>query len=195
MSEAILLSGGIDSAALCCWRRPALAIHVTYGQISAAAEKRAAEEVARELETPFEAVVVDLAGLGLGSMAGRGQSPLGAAPEWWPFRNQMLITIAAMRMAATGHRTVLLGTVATDRLHADNSPAFRQAIDDLLAIQEGRMRLSAPAAGLTSAELVKASGLPREILAWTHSCHVSDLPCGHCRGCIKHQAVLSEVGE
>jgi len=30
--RAILLSGGIDSAALACWQKPDLAININYGQ-------------------------------------------------------------------------------------------------------------------------------------------------------------------
>lgn len=191
---AILLSGGIDSAALCYWQKPEHAIHIDYGQKAAVAEGRAATAIAAALGVPLTIIRADLASLGQGNMAGAKRSRLGASPEWWPFRNQLLITLAAMKMASTRQRRLLIGTVATDRLHGDSTAKFRGAIDKLLSVQEGRIRLSAPASRLSSAELIRRSRIPHEVVAWTHSCHTSALPCGTCRGCVKHQHVLAQVG-
>lgn len=46
---------------------------------------------------------------------------------------------------------------------------------------------------MTTAELVRHSGVPREILAWAHSCHTGNLACGQCRGCVKHYQVTKEI--
>lgn len=191
---AILLSGGIDSAALCYWQKPEHAIHINYGQKAAVAESRAATAIAAAVGIPLSIIRADLSPLGQGIMAGTGQSQLGATPEWWPFRNQLLITLAAMKMAATGQTVLLIGTVATDRLHRDSTAAFREAMGQVLSLQEGKIHLSAPASRLRSAQLVRKSRMPHEIVAWTHSCHVSALPCGRCRGCTKHALVLREIG-
>jgi 7-cyano-7-deazaguanine synthase len=194
MKAALLLSGGMDSIALAWWQRPALAITVDYGQRAASAELRAAAAAAEAMGIEHLVVKTDLGALGSGDMA--GTEPLALAPvsEWWPYRNQMLVTLAAMKGVTRGVQRLLLGTLKTDGRHADGRPDFISAMDLLLRLQEGGLRLEAPAMGMTAAELIRASHVPMEILAWAHSCHVGVHACGLCRGCQKHYETLVELG-
>ena len=191
---AVLLSGGMDSVALAYWRRPPLAITIAYGQLPAPGELRAAQAVAHELRMHHEIVEVDLSLLGSGDMAGRRPLDVAPMPEWWPFRNQMLITLAAMRGVAVGVTDLLIGTVKSDSSHADGRGDFIAAMDRALKLQEGRLRLEAPAMDLTTPELIRKSKTPMEILAWAHSCHVADHACGVCRGCHKHYETYEALG-
>lgn len=194
MKTALLLSGGMDSIAIAWWRRPALAITVDYGQRPALAEFRAAASAAEAMGIEHLTVKADLSALGSGDMA--GAEPLSMAPvtEWWPFRNQMLVTLAAMKAVAHGVQRLLIGTLKTDGLHADGRSDFVTTLDVLLRLQEGGLQLEAPAIELTSAELIRTSDVPMEILAWAHSCHVGIHACGICRGCQKHYQTLMELG-
>ena len=54
---AILMSGGMDSTALCAWIRPSLAIFVNYGQLCAEAEAVAARRVSFELGIDLQVLV------------------------------------------------------------------------------------------------------------------------------------------
>ena len=191
---AILLSGGMDSIAVAYWRRPSLAITVDYGQMSAAGELRAAAAVADELGMQHEIVAADLRALGSGDMAGRASIDIAPIPEWWPFRNQMLITLAAMRGIALDVTRLLIGTVKGDSSHADGRCEFITAMDNALNLQEGGLHLEAPAIELAAAELIRTSATPREILAWAHSCHVAEYACGVCRGCYKHYETYEALG-
>src|SRR5690349_9850191 len=92
---AILLSGGIDSIALAYWKRPDLAITIDYGQLPARAEIDAATAAARDLELEHDIVRIDCRSIGSGDLAGTLSHAVAPAPEWWPYRNQLLITIAA----------------------------------------------------------------------------------------------------
>lgn len=190
---AILLSGGMDSIALAYWLRPIRAYTVDYGQLSAEGEVRAAAEVARALGITHDVLTVDCRALGSGDLAGR--PPLDVAPvrEWWPFRNQLLVTLAGMRAVGHGVRRLLLGAVATDSAHSDGRSDFVSALDAVLALQEGTLRLEAPAIHLTTAELVRQAGVPRSLLAWAHSCHTGAVACGSCRGCQKHLNVTETL--
>lgn len=188
--KALLFSGGIDSTALAAWQRPDVLVTIDYGQRVACAEIRAATEIARRLALRHEVIRIDGAALGLGHLAGRPASDLGAAPEWWPYRNQLLITLAAMRLVSEGLSEIFVGTVMGDDIHADGRPEFIAGIDRLLALQEGAVRVSAPAREMTSERLLELAPNILELLPWTFSCHVSDFPCGQCRGCVKHQLVL-----
>lgn len=191
--RAILLSGGIDSIALAHWKRPEFAITLDYGQLPAATEIAAATEVARALAIQHEVLRVDCSTLGSGDLL--GQPPLAAAPvpEWWPYRNQLLVTLAGMRAISRGVTELMVGSVASDSQHADGTSKFYEILDNLMRMQEGNLRVSAPAIELSTVELVRTSGVPREVLAWAHSCHVGPFACGACRGCIKHYNVMKEL--
>lgn len=191
--RAILLSGGMDSIALAFWKLPDIAITVHYGQKAAEAEVRAAAQVSVELGMRHEVVRVDCSALGSGDMAGGPALAAAPVPEWWPYRNQMLITFAAMRGIALGVSELILGSVASDGSHADGRSQFYEAMDAVLVQQEGGMRVTAPALHLTTAGLVRLSGVPRPLLSWAHSCHVGNLACGACRGCVKHYQVTDEI--
>lgn len=95
--KAILLSGGMDSIALTFWKRPEAAITVDYGQACAQAEIEAAAVVSQALGCRHEIIRVDCRELGSGDLASRAAHHLAATQEWWPYRNQLLITLAAMK--------------------------------------------------------------------------------------------------
>lgn len=194
VSTALLLSGGMDSIALAWWLRPELALTINYGQRPAAAEIRASQAAADSIGIQHHVIGADLSSLGSGDLS--GSAPLGIAPvtEWWPFRNQMLITLAAMRGVSLGVTRLLIGTVKSDSAHADGTVAFIKSMNDLLCLQEGGITLEAPAIALSACELLHSSAIPMEILAWAHSCHVANEPCGYCRGCRKHYETLMEFG-
>lgn len=193
MTTAILLSGGMDSIALAWWQRPQVAITIDYGQIPAAAEIRAAAAAAHAMNIVHRVITVDLRALGSGDLAGREASALAPVREWWPFRNQMLVTLAAMDGIAQGVRKVLIGAVADDTAHADGRKEFVSALSTVMALQEGGVTLEAPAIDLSAEELVRTSGVPMEVLAWAHSCHTADYACGFCRGCHKHYHTMAAL--
>lgn len=192
--RAILLSGGLDSIALAYWLRPQIAITIDYGQRPARAELIAAAEVCRALGMQQQVITVDCSSLGRGSLVDDMPAPDGPSPEWWPFRNQLLITLALMRLVNSQAEELMLGTVAGDELHADGTPAFYAWINQLVAVQEYAPRITAPAHAMTTEALVRRSGVPPEILLWSHSCQVSHLACGTCRGCVKRLDVLNALG-
>jgi 7-cyano-7-deazaguanine synthase len=180
------LSGGIDSTALAYWKRPRIAVTVDYGQASANAESAAATKVARDLNVVHTVVNLNLRELGSGIMVDKAQPHVAPTVEWWPFRNQLLVTIAAMVAIQHECPQVWIATVSADRnRHLDGTPRFITALNRLLASQEGTIRLVAPAVRLNSQALVERAKLPANVLAWCHSCHTGPLACGTCPGCIK----------
>jgi 7-cyano-7-deazaguanine synthase len=194
MKTGLLLSGGMDSVALAWWLRPDVAMTIDYGQRPAPGELRAAAAVTSELKIPHEIIRADVSQLGSGDLAGTPANALAPVREWWPFRNQFLVTVAAMRSVSLGVQKLLIGCLRTDAAHSDGSQAFVQSLGQLLRLQEGGLELEAPAIDLDAAELVRRSGVPDDILAWAHSCHVSEYACGECRGCRKHYETLAALG-
>jgi len=191
--NALLLSGGMDSIAIAWWKRPDLAIFVDYGQIQAKAEEAAGRAVADEIGIRYEIVRADCSSLGSGDMAGQKPLDLAPVPEWWPFRNQLILTLAGMAAVRSGATNLMIGSIKEDSQHTDGKPEFIDAMSKLMSLQEGGLTVEAPAIALSAVDLVLTSGVPNPILSWAHSCHVSNYACGSCRGCLKHFDTLKRL--
>jgi 7-cyano-7-deazaguanine synthase len=194
MSDLLLLSGGIDSAAIAAWFRPTVCLTIDYGQRAAKAEITAAAEICRELQLHHVVKQIDLGNLGSGEMATGSPSPHSPSSEFWPFRNQFLITVAAMAALQEGCDRILIGTVKTDVRHRDGTAEFLAAINNVLMCQEGSIRVLAPGADFTTLELIELSNVLPATLGWCHSCHTKVFACGQCRGCIKHSEIMEALG-
>jgi 7-cyano-7-deazaguanine synthase len=190
----LLLSGGMDSTCIAWWKRPDVAITVDYGQKPAEGEIQAAKTVCATLSIRHEVVRVDCSSLGSGDMAGSAAMPMAPVPEWWPYRNQLIITLAGSVAISIGVTEMMIGALMTDGAHADGRPDFIEAISRLMALQEGGLIVSAPAISLDAVSLVRESTIPQGVLAWAHSCHVASLACGQCRGCVKHYHTWKALG-
>lgn len=195
MTAALLLSGGMDSIAIAWWKRPHLAITIDYGQLAAEAEKLAAGQVCAELGIRHEVLTVDCRSLGSGDMADAPPNAAAKTSDWWPYRNQLLITLASMRAITMGVRTLYVGTVRSDgESHKDGTVEFVSKVDDLMSHQEGGLRVIAPAICFSTAELIREVAVPAALLAWSHSCHKANIACGDCRGCNKYLSTYKELG-
>ena len=194
MKAGLLLSGGIDSSALAFWKRPPVCFTVDYGQLPAKAELSAARSIAAHIAARHEVLKIDCSALGSGDLTAKPPLAISNTPEWWPYRNQLLVTLCAPRALELGLTELLIGTVKSDSVHGDGTPQFVTALDQLLACQEGALRLSAPAIAMTSLQLIATAAIPLEILAGTHSCHTGCLACGRCRGCQRRFATFQALG-
>jgi 7-cyano-7-deazaguanine synthase len=192
--EGILLSGGIDSMALAYWKQPQLAFTIDYGQVCADAEIRAATKVALDLGMEHHVIKVDCSELGSGLLS--GAKPIDGAPveEWWPYRNQLLVTLACMKGISLGLRKLYVGSIMTDGLHKDGTPEFYRLMSELVEYQEGGVKIEMPAAEMNAYQLVEVSKMPKEAILWSHSCHTSNMPCMKCSGCMKNYAVRHKFG-
>lgn len=194
MSVGLLLSGGMDSIALAYWLRPEFAFTVNYGQLAADTEIRTAEYIAGELGIKHVTIDVDCSSLGSGDLTGEAPNEHAPSQEWWPYRNQLLVTLAAMKGISLGVTELQIGSVASDESHVDGRSCFIESLNKLLFMQEGGLTLSAPAINLTTTELVQKSQIPMSLLSWAHSCHTGNYACGSCRGCNKHRIIMRELG-
>lgn len=195
MKTALLLSGGQDSTAIAYWKRPDIGITVNYGQVPAEAEIRASKQLCLSLGIKHIVVEADCSELGSGDLSDSPALTIAPSSEWWPYRNQLVITLAAASALQYGATELLIGSVSTDASHTDGTQLFIDAIDKLMQLQEGGLRVRAPAIEMTSAELIRHTGVPMDVLCWAHSCHKSNFACGQCRGCIKHKNVMHELGQ
>jgi len=113
MTAVMLLSGGLDSAAIAAIQQPPSGLFIDYGQSSAAAERASARYVSRVLAIDLAEIAVDLSPVGSGLLVGErgsGQS----RPEFFPFRNQLLVSLAAAHCVQVGLSRIMLGITALD---------------------------------------------------------------------------------
>ena len=192
--RALLFSGGVESTCLAVMTKPDLAVTINYGQICAPGEIRAAKHIASLVGMSHRVIEVSLGHLGSGEMTGvPSHEATGRVPEHWPFRNQMLLTVAAMALADCDLRELIIGTVLTDRVHNDGTPEFLSAMERLFQTQLSDFKLSAPASTIPTDELVRRSGVSRDLLGWTFSCHRAEVACGACRGCNKSLELFARL--
>jgi 7-cyano-7-deazaguanine synthase len=184
----------MDSISIAWWKRPDVALFVDYGQKPASAEEAAGRAACDAMGLRYEKIRADCSSLGSGDMAGAAALDIAPVPEWWPFRNQLILTLAGAAALRLGVTQLVIGALATDVEHADGRKSFIDAISNLMEMQEGGLTVSAPAVDMTGVELVQRSGIPQAVLAWAHSCHLGDLACGRCRGCVKHYLTWKALG-
>lgn len=194
MKSALLLSGGQDSTALAYLIKPAVAITVDYGQRPASAELRASEQICQAIGIEHIVVRADCSQLGSGDLTEKPAIEAAPSSEWWPYRNQLIITLASAAALSSNCDELLIGAVANDAGHVDGRAEFFDAMNAVTQMQEGHLRIKAPALSMTSTQLIQKSNIPLDILCWSHSCHRSNLACGQCRGCLKHKNVMYELG-
>lgn len=192
--KVLLFSGGVESTALAFMLRPDILFTIDYGQLPAGGELRAARCIAQELALHHEITKVDASSLGAGDMVGQPMASHSQVSEAWPFRNQFLITLAAMKFASEELREILIGTVITDRVHADGTPEFLKRMEALIKCELPDVSIVAPAIKWSTTELVQKSGVNLDLLGWAFSCHKSVVACGQCRGCNKTIKLFAELG-
>lgn len=187
--NVLLFSAGIESTCLAYMLRPDACLTINYGQISAQGEIRAAKNIARHFALSHEVLTIDASILGTGQMAGKPTIEEATIPELWPFRNQFLITLAAMKFVGALDVEIIIGSVKNDSSHKDGTAEFMSLINNTLNMQEGGVKLSAPAIHLDSIELMRKSNIDVDVLDMTFSCFQAEYPCGQCRGCWKNEAL------
>ena len=207
-----LVSGGMDScvtAAIAHRENDELAfLHVSYGQLTEARERRAFEEladhfkVARRLATSVEY----LARIGGSSLTDQS-IPVSAADldsqsiptSYVPFRNAHLLAIATSWAEVIGAESIYVGAVAEDSSgYPDCRPEFYEAFERAIAVgtrPETRVRIRTPVISLRKSEIVRRGlslGAPLEL---TWSCYRrEDAACGRCDSCALRLRAFREAG-
>lgn len=193
MNRAILLSGGLDSIALMYLEKPSIAITIDYGQKCSKAELNASVKVCKILNIKHIKINIDCSKIGSGDLFNNRPLNIGKSEEWWPFRNQLIITIAAIKAITLGVQELLIGTVKSDDQYRDGTSEFFSRVNDLISYQEGGIKISAPAINLSSIDLIKKSKIPNDILYWAHSCNKNNVPCGLCDSCLKYIQTMEQI--
>lgn len=192
--RVILLSGGIDSAALVAWcGAQCLALTVDYGQRSRV-EISAAKAIAEHYGV--EHVVLSVPGIFPGS-ALTDADPDNESACVVPVRNATLLSLAASLASSRGIERVNIGATLTDaRDYADCRPGFIEAYNASQRASETPVVVGAPFLEWTKEEVVwlaRRLDLPFQL---THSCYSprhDGAHCGLCASCRERQRAGVEI--
>jgi len=193
MKKAVLLSGGVDSICLTYGIRPEIAYTIDYGQTVAEREIYVSNYICNKLNIKHKVIKVNCKHLGSGSLVNSISENISPSKEWWPFRNQLLITLASMQSVKDSVKELYLASVKSDNFHKDGTSNFYTLMNNLLFYQEGEIKVFCPTLEYYSHELVERYDVPKELITMAHSCHISNLACGKCSGCIKQLKVRYEL--
>lgn len=194
IKRAVLLSGGVDSICLAYHLIPNLAYTVNYGQKSAKREIYISKLICDKLNIRHEIIDIDCSSLGSGSMSNKESLRISPSSEWWPYRNQLLITLALMRAIKDDINEIHLASVKSDFFHKDGTKEFYNLINEVTEYQEGEIRVICNTLDYYSHELANKYNVPIELISMAHSCHQSNIACGVCSGCLKQLRVRQELG-
>jgi 7-cyano-7-deazaguanine synthase len=210
----VLLSGGMDSCtaaaeALAAGRTLAL-LHVTYGQRTAARERRSFDEIARHYGVPeSRRLVADLAHLGRigGSALTDARIPVPGASfakdevpvTYVPFRNAHFLSLAVSWAEVLPAREIWIGAVEEDSSgYPDCRAVFYEAFDRVIALGTrpgSGIRTVTPLIRMSKGEIVRRAlelGAP---LRHTWSCYgESERACGECESCLLRLRGFAEAG-
>jgi 7-cyano-7-deazaguanine synthase len=175
------LSGGIDSAVLLALAHvqatSTAALHVSYGQAAAHAERAAASRVANHFGVGL--TVIDHRGQRFGAGEIRG-------------RNAFLLQVALLHLPWTSG-TILLGVHAGTDYRDCGEPflTLMQGVYDFHT--DGAVSVAAPFAELLKGDIVRLAADLDVPISLTHSCEASDDPCSDCQSCHDRETILSEA--
>lgn len=214
----VLLSGGLDSAAVLAWmRREGYACHAlsfAYGQRHGVELARAAE-LARALGAVEHKVTeIDLRAFGGSALTAdiavpkdrnEGEIAHGVPITYVPARNTIFLAFALAYAESIGSSDLAIGVNAIDYSgYPDCRPEFIAAFERLAnlataaATEEGaRFKIHTPLQHLTKAGIVKLAlelGVP---VGRTLSCYdplPDGTPCGHCDACQLRRKGFAEAG-
>ncbi|MCH8267973.1 MAG: 7-cyano-7-deazaguanine synthase QueC [Acidobacteria bacterium] len=207
----VLLSGGMDSCvttAMAARECRLAALHVSYGQLTEARERRAFEQIADFYEIT-ERLHVDqsyLRRIGGSALTDPSislrEADLDAADipaSYVPFRNAHFLAAAVSWAETIGASRIYIGAVEADSSgYPDCRPEYYQVYNRLIAAgtrPETRIEIVTPLITLRKQEIVKKGielGAPFH-LSW--SCYRSqEMACGRCDSCALRLRAFEQAG-
>ena len=218
IQTVVNLSGGMDStvcAALAVRDKGAsqvAALHVTYGQRTAAREQRAFGEICDRLGIARRLVVANqaLSQIGGSALTDSALAVPGAGPQigsvsgaqipitYVPFRNAHFLSVAVSWAEVLGARDIFIGAVAQDSSgYPDCRPEYYEAFNRLIqaGTREGTIRIHTPLIALSKTEIVRLGVEVNAPFELTWSCYSrEDAGCGLCESCALRLRAFAAAG-
>jgi len=190
MRSILLMSGGIDSALLLYTIRPDFALFIDYGQVAAEGERQASRSLCDLAQTNLIERTCQIKSYRSKVMSGQGRE---TQDEYWPFRNQFLISIAAMEAVKRSADVIIIGIASGDAHFADGSIDFVRIASTLVATQHPQITVKAPLLEECNNSALLLHAVPPYFLRRTHSCNRSAQPCWDCPSCVRAAKILGQL--
>jgi 7-cyano-7-deazaguanine synthase len=208
-----LVSGGMDScvtAAIAGEENDALAfLHVSYGQLTEARERRAFNELADhyQVDRRLAVSIEHLKAIGGSSLTDESipvtEADLASRSiptSYVPFRNAHLLAIATSWAEVIAARRIYIGAVAEDSSgYPDCRPEFYQAFQTAIAAgtkPETQIEIITPIIHLRKSEIIRKGTELAAPLHLTWSCYqAEDRACGRCDSCALRLRAFREAGQ
>ncbi len=220
----VLVSGGMDSlvtASIARRTHDLCLLHATYGQRTAARERRSFDAIARALDARATLVVpidhlraiggssltdaaraverFDPAAVGRAAASGADEVDRTIPGTYVPFRNGNLLAIAASWAETAGADSIWIGAVQQDSSgYPDCRREFLEAFETAVNLgtrPETHLAIRAPLLSMTKGEIVRRGvelGCPFEL---TWSCYqAEEAACGTCESCGLRLRGFAEAG-
>jgi 7-cyano-7-deazaguanine synthase len=214
IETVVTLSGGMDStvcATLAVREKGAAhvaALHVSYGQLTEAREKRAFTEICDRLGIARRLVVRNqaLSQIGGSALTDSSLEVPTAGPEigaqvpitYVPFRNAHFLSVAVSWAEVLGARDIFIGAVAQDSSgYPDCRPEYYEAFNRLIqaGTKEGTIQIQTPLIALKKVEIVKLGLELHAPFELTWSCYSrEDCACGVCESCALRLRAFKAAG-
>ena len=208
----VLLSGGMDSCvttAIAAQECRLAALHISYGQLTEARERRAFEQIADfyQITERLRAEQSYLRRIGGSALTDPSIALRGADLEaaeipasYVPFRNAHFLAAAVSWAETIGAGRIYIGAVEADSSgYPDCRPGYYQIYNRLIAAgtrPETRIEIVTPLITLRKQEIVK-KGIELDApfhLSW--SCYRSEeMACGRCDSCALRLRAFEQAGE
>ena len=214
-SCVVLFSGGIDSTTALCWALDrydrVFPLTFDYGQRHRV-EVRMAKRAARRLGLEPVVLKLDLGQVGGSALTdpaipvprprGLGKLKAGTPPTYVPFRNGILLAVAAAWAEARGVTDLICGfNVLDSPNYPDTRREFIRAMEK--AVNAGTraacggpaMRILAPFVGMRKSEIIRKGLALGADYSYSVSCYSGgEAPCGACSSCLLRARAWKEAG-
>jgi 7-cyano-7-deazaguanine synthase len=213
--SVVLFSGGIDSTTALSWALARAAeVHALtfdYGQRHAI-EVRMARLAARRLGVPHTVLKLDLTAVGGSALTDpaialpryKKVPPLKSGPPatYVPFRNGILIAVAAAWSEARGFGEIVCGfNVIDSPEYPDTRPAFVRAMEKAIAAGTAAafggpaVRIVAPFVRMRKSEIIRLGLRLGADYSRAITCYAgAERPCGACSACLLRARAFAEAG-
>ncbi len=214
-SCVVLFSGGIDSTTALYWAlarsAKVFALTIDYGQRHAV-EVRMAKRLARKLAIPHIVLKIDLTQVGGSALTDAAISvpqyrdlktlKAGIPPTYVPFRNGILLSLAAAWAEAKGVTDLVCGFNMIDSPnYPDTRCEFVRAMEEAInagtkaAFGTPRMRVLAPFVKLKKSTIIRKGIALGADYSYSVSCYAGgEVPCGACSSCLLRKKAWREAG-
>jgi 7-cyano-7-deazaguanine synthase len=211
-SAVVLVSGGMDScvtaAIASLENKEAAFLHVSYGQLTEARERRAYNDIADHyaVEKRLDVSIEYLAKIGGSSLTDSNikvtEADLGSKEiptSYVPFRNANMLAIATSWAEVIKAEAIYIGAVAEDSSgYPDCRPEFYEAFQKTIdsgTKPDTHIELRTPIIHLSKEEIVKKGIELSAPLHLTWSCYRSeDVACGTCDSCALRRRGFERAG-